>query len=33
MKFILTGATGFVGKQTLEKVASFDVAVIGRSKY
>ncbi len=36
MKLILTGATGFVGKQILEKIleeiTSFDVTVIGRSK-
>ncbi len=32
MKLILTGATGFVGKQILEKITSFDVTVIGRRK-
>lgn len=32
MKLVLTGATGFVGKQILEKAAAFDVTVIGRSK-
>jgi nucleoside-diphosphate-sugar epimerase len=32
MKLILTGATGFVGKQILDKLTSFDVNVIGRSK-
>ena len=32
MKLILTGATGFIGKEILEKVKSFDVNVIGRSK-
>jgi UDP-glucose 4-epimerase len=32
VKLILTGSTGFVGKQILEKVTSFDVTVIGRSK-
>ncbi len=32
MKLILTGATGFVGKQILEKITSFDVTVLGRSK-
>jgi len=32
VKLILTGATGFVGKQILDKLSSFDVNVIGRSK-
>lgn len=32
MKLILTGATGFVGKQILETVTSYDVTVIGRGK-
>lgn len=32
MKLILTGSTGFVGKVILEKIESFNVTVIGRSK-